>query len=581
MRRHLAALAIAGSMGIAAPAHAQIGTVLYQENFDSITLGDSVNERRGPLSFANRTAVATDPTTESRPNAYTHIGPAGWTVDNAFDNFGFTDLTNSLGTDVISTDPVPALLYRIPLTGLIVGNTGVGNAGSAADGVDEWEGWSFADKTFWASVDDQSRSAFTKAQNVVAVADSDEYDDLGAGLGGNYYNTGLTSAQINVASYQNTDLTFSFDSSWRAEGLDDTHVTLGRPDNNQTAIVYAIIDGGAPTPLDIWDSDSGNSDAGDTTPDRPASATFKGDALDESLSYQVSIPAGASTLQFAFGYINAANDWWWAIDNLDVKDSGSATVWSENFDGVTLGPSTNERKDINPTFSKVTAANNDPNTTPFPNAFSHTVPAGWNVDNSGIPAPAIGDNNVGVFEWEGWSVTTRAFSAFASQTSLNSFTKGSGNIVIADSDEFDDFNGATGVTKPITTVLESPTLDITGLAAGSLLLQFDSSWRDESGQTALITVDYGNGEVEVLNWNSTAGDPLFHGTNLDETVLLSLNNPAGATSAKVRFEYTGGNNWFWALDNVQIGTAAIPEPASLALAALSLSAMGLATRRRS
>lgn len=567
-------------MGIAAPAHAQIGTVLYQENFDGVALGDSVNERRGPLSFANRTALASDPTTAPRPLAYTHTGPAGWTVDNAFNNYGFTDLNNDLGTDVISTDPVPALLYRIPLTGLIVGNTGVGNAGSADNGVDEWEGWSFADKTFWASVDDQSRSSFTKGQNVVAVADADEYDDLGTGLGGNYYNTGMSSAQINVAAYQNTDLTFSFDSSWRAEGLDDTHVTLGRPDNNQTAIVYAIIDGGSPTPLDIWDSDGGNSNAGDTTPDRPASSTYKGDSLDESLSYQVSVPAGASTLQFAFGYINAANDWWWAVDNLNLKDSGNASVWSENFDGVTLGPSTNERKDINPTFAKVTAANNDAATTPYPNAFSHAVPAGWNIDNSGIKPEAIGDNNVGVFEWEGWSVTTRTFSAFASQTSLNSFTKGTGNIVIADSDEFDDFQGG-GFTAPMTTVLESPTLDITGLAAGTLLLQFDSSWRDESGQTALITVDYGNGEVEVLNWNSLSGDPLFHATNLNETVLLNLANPAGATIAKVRFEYTGGNNWFWALDNVQIGAAAVPEPASLALTAFGVAALGLAARRRS
>ena len=569
-------------MGVAAPAHAQIGTVLYQENFDSITLGDSVNERRGPLSFANRTAVATDPTTASRPNAYTHTGPAGWTVDNNFNNFGFVDLNNDLGTDVISTDPVPALLYRIPLTGLIVGNTGIGNSGSAADGVDEWEGWSFADKTFWASVDDQSRSAFTKAQNVVAVADSDEYDDLGAGLGGNYYNTGMTSASINVAAYQNTNLTFSFDSSWRAEGLDDTHTTLGRPDNNQTAIVYAIIDNDTanPIPLDVWDSDAGNSNAGDTVPDRPASSSYKGDALDESLSYQVSIPGTATSLKFAFGYINAANDWWWAVDNLNLKDSGNASVWSENFDGVTLGPSTNERKDINPTFSKVTAANNDANTTPYPNAFSHTVPAGWNIDNSGIKPEAIGDNNVGVFEWEGWSVTTRTFSAFASQTSLNSFTKGTGNIIIADSDEFDDFQGG-GFTNPMTTVLESPTLDITGMAPGSLLLQFDSSWRDESGQTALITVDYGNGEVDVLKWNSLSGDPLFHGTNLDETVLVNLNNPSGATTAKVRFEYTGGNNWFWALDNVKIGAAAVPEPSSLALAALTMSALGMAARRRS
>jgi len=566
-------------MGIAAPADAQIGTVLYQENFDSVVLGDSVNERRGPLSFAKRTVVETDPTTASRPNAYTHTGPAGWSVDNDFDNYGNYDATNALGTDVFSTDPVPVLLFRVPQIGQVVGNKGVANKGSAANGVDEWEGWSFADKSFWASVDDQGRSGFNLASGTVAVADADEYDDLGTGLGGGYYNTGLTSEPVNVSAYAGTAVDFSFDSSWRAEALDDTHATLGRPDNNQTSIVYAIYDGVVDlfNPIHIWDSDAGN-DGSSNTPLRPASPFFKGDATNENLSASLSIPAGTTNVQFSFAYLNAANDWWWAIDNLKLAQGGS-DIWNEDFETAPIGGSTNERIDINPTFSKVTAANNDPNTTPFPNAFSHIVPAGWNVDNAGIPAAAIGDNNVGVFEWEGWSVTTRTFSAFASQTSLNSFTKGSGNIAIADSDEFDDLGGANGVTKPITTVLESPTLDITGLAAGALLLQFDSSWRDESGQTALITVDYGNGEVTVLNWNSLAGDPLFHATNLDETVLLSLANPAGATSAKVRFEYTGGDNWFWALDNVKIGV--VPEPATLAIAALGFAGMGLVARRRS
>ncbi|BBO32936.1 PEP-CTERM sorting domain-containing protein [Lacipirellula parvula] len=579
MRRHLAVLAVAGSMGAACPTYAQIGTILYQENFDSIALGDSVNERRGPLSFANLTALATDPNSAPRPNAYTHTGPVGWSVDNDFDNYGLFDPTNALGTSVISTDPVPALLYRVPNLGYVVGNKGVGNKGSAAHGVDEWEGWSFADKTFWASVDDQSRSAFTSAIGNVAVADADEYDDLGDGLGGNYYNTGMTSAAVNVSAYAGQNLTFKFDSSWRAESFDDDHVTLGRPDNNQTAIVYAIYDGGSPEPIDFWDSDAGNSNAGDTIPDRPASDYYKPDALNENLSYNLAIPVGTTNVQFAFGFINAANDWWWAVDNLSLAQGANPAFWTEGFESVTLGPSTNERVSTVAAFAKVTGLNTDAGSTPYPNAFSHTVPAGWNIDNSGIPAAAIGDNNIGVFEWEGWSVTTRAFSAFASQTSLNNFTKGSGNIVIADSDEFDDLAGADGVTKPITTVLESPIIDISSLAAGTLALQFDSSWQDEEGQLAAITVDYGAGEVIVLNWNSISGDPLFHGTNLDETVLVDLDNPAGATTAKVRFKYTGGNNWFWALDNVQIG-AAVPEPASLGLVALGLAVAGATARRR-
>ncbi len=197
MRRQLSALAVASALGITfvSSAYAQLGNLVFQENFNGLTLGPSVNERQ-KVDVALSTALATDPNTQPRPNAFTHTGPAGWTVDNNFDNFGQTDLDN------------PNYL-----TGFIVGNTGVPNQGSAADGVDEWEGWSFANKDFWASVDDQSRSAFTSAVGNVAVADSDEYDDLGTGRGGGYMNTGMTTGNISVAAFAGSSINLDLDSS--------------------------------------------------------------------------------------------------------------------------------------------------------------------------------------------------------------------------------------------------------------------------------------------------------------------------------------------------------------------------------
>ena len=143
MRRHLTVVAFLGALGFASQASAQIGNVLFQENFNSLTLGDSVNDRRGPLSFALRTVVATDPTTAARPNAFTHTPPAGWTVDNNFNNFGRVDLNNVNGANVVGVNS-GNVLYRTGQVGFIVGNTGVPSQGSAADGTDEWEGWSFA-----------------------------------------------------------------------------------------------------------------------------------------------------------------------------------------------------------------------------------------------------------------------------------------------------------------------------------------------------------------------------------------------------------------------------------------------------
>ncbi|UXY36042.1 MULTISPECIES: hypothetical protein [unclassified Streptomyces] len=38
-----------------------------------------------------------------------------------------------------------------------------------------------------------------------------------------------------------------------------------------------------------------------------------------------------------------------------------------------------------------------------------------------------------------------------------------------------------------------------------------------------------------------------------ETVTLQV--PPGATGVRVRFRYTGGNNWYWVIDGVRITQA--------------------------
>jgi hypothetical protein len=494
------------------------------------------------------------------PNAFSHTGPAGWTVDNNFNVFG-------LGTvDDAATPP------------------GVPRLGDPNYGVEEWEGWSFANKTFWFQSDDQGRSSFTKGMGTVAVADSDEWDDLVKDATGadiprqGFMDTGMTTGNINVVAHRGQVLDFKFDSSWDDEAFDDSHVDPAFTNkNNQSAVVVASFDGGAPIVLDTWDSDS-------------AGGFYKGTAYDETITKPVAVPAGATNVKFTFGYFNAANDWWWAVDNLSLT-AGATTVWSENFETVPLGPSVNERIQGG---GKVTAANNDAASVPRPGSFTKTPPPGWTIDNSGINPIAIGDNNRGVFEWEGWSFADRDFWSFSAQGDAASFTKASGPFAIADSDEFADFGGTspsdpagTGdVTRPMSTALRSPAINIAGVGAGSLALAFDSCWRPEgTAQAAEITVDYGSGPIVVLRWDSDPASPNRHGDdasgafNLNESVLVPLKNPAGASTARIEFKYlNGSNNWFWAVDNIVVRV--IPEPGSGLLMILAICGVNFWSRRR-
>jgi hypothetical protein len=522
--------------------------ILFSENFNGLTLGPSVNERIGQSRVTVR--AADFGTSVPIPNAFSHTGPAGWSIDNNYDAYGAT--VDAPGTPLI---------------------------GDPDYGVEEWEGWSFANKVFWYQSDDQGRSQFTSGSGTVAVADGDEWDDLKKDATGvdiprqGFMDTELKTGNINVAAYQNQTLTLKFDSSWDAEAFDDTHVNPAFDNlNNQSVVIAASFDGAAAvndTFLTFWDSNA-------------AGGFYKPTAYNETIMASLPVPAGATNVQLKFGYYSAANDWWWAIDNLSLADPVATTVWSEDFETVPLGPSVNERLQGG---GKVTRVNNDPGSAPRPNSFTNTPPAGWSVDNSGINPAAIGDNNEGVYEWEGWNFADTAFWSFSAQGDAASFTKASGPFAIADSDEFSDL-GNSALNRPMSTALLSPSINITGVGAGDLMLAFDSCWRPEgTAQSAEITVDYGSGPIVALRWDSDPMSPNQHGIdaggafNLNESVLIPLNNPAGATSAVVTFKYlNGSNNWFWAVDNIVV--SAIPEPGSALLAGLAMFGLSLFGRRR-
>jgi hypothetical protein len=114
-------------------------------------------------------------------------------------------------------------------------------------------------------------------------------------------------------------------------------------------------------------------------------------------------------------------------------------------------------------------------------------------------------------------------------------------VAVGDSDEYDD-----KVDAKFNSSLSTPAIDISGAAAGSLSLTYDSSWRQEP-QQGKVTVAFDGGDPVTL-LELTPDTP----TGYNDTVSLSLNNPAGANSAVVTWDHQGHNNWWWAIDNIMV-----------------------------
>lgn len=228
------------------------------EDFDSVVLGPNVDE-----GVAGEAVFSKD-------------GPAGWTVDNS---------------------QMPKI-------------EGVGSWEDPGIGVTEFKGWTFLDRNWWVqTAGDQDRSQFTLSTGTVAVADPDEWDDIGNPDGTiGYFTSFFSSPNIPVSGLGANSITLKFASSWRPEGADDTGPD-GQKTNDQTAVVRVSFDGGAAVEVLRWTSVEG-------------SPTFKPDSQNEQVTLAINNPAGASNMKVTFGLLNAGNDWWWAVDNF-VVDSGS------------------------------------------------------------------------------------------------------------------------------------------------------------------------------------------------------------------------------------------------------------------
>lgn len=217
------------------------------------------------------------------------------------------------------------------------------------------------------------------------------------------------------------------------------------------------------------------------------------------------------------------------------------TFFSENFDDLTLNPFVSRTEEI-----VLSGDGTD---------WTASPPSQWSMDKAtrhgtggGIPIP----------EFDGWTfMDPKSWQNTAAEVvgdggqNRNLFTKGSGVVAVADSDEFDD-DGRAGIQ--FDAALHTPSIDISGAEAGQVKLKYDSSWRNDSAHGGKVVVSFDGGpQSTILKWDGTSPDAY------DESVELAVNNPEGANSMQVSWDYSGTNGYWWALDNIEVAEEEDPN----------------------
>ncbi|MEW5353503.1 hypothetical protein [Streptomyces sp. 16-176A] len=111
-------------------------------------------------------------------------------------------------------------------------------------------------------------------------------------------------------------------------------------------------------------------------------------------------------------------------------------------------------------------------------------------------------------------------------------------FAVADGDEWSD----KSFSDAFDSTLVSPAYPVT--SGRTATLTYTTFYRQDGTQKGEVLVSY-DGAAPVSVRAYTADVP-----SRTETVPLQV--PSGATTARVRFRYTGGDNWYWVIDGVKI-----------------------------
>ena len=197
------------------------------------------------------------------------------------------------------------------------------------------------------------------------------------------------------------------------------------------------------------------------------------------------------------------------------------------------------------------------------NVWSGTPPEGWEIKNEN-------PEDLGMPEWRTWAIVDLAWwTQTAGDQERSQFTKGVGNGAVSDPDEWDDWevNGDPDALSDWNGHINTPLINILGAAENSLILTFDSSWRPEDTQTAVVTVSFDGGDEQRIMLFESSGtqtlvtiptlekdkEALNDLEQVNETLEIPINNPADAAEIVISFGVIDAtNDWWWAIDNIKL-----------------------------
>ncbi len=239
---------------LTAPMALAIDTVLFEENFEDVPLESSINEQI------------------KQEKVWSGTPPDGWEITNE----------NPKGL-----------------------------------GMPEWRTWAIVDLEWWtATAEDQRRSEFTSEQGngkgKGAVADPDEWDDWdlnGDPDANSPWNSHLITPPIKIKGAAAKSLILTVDSSWCPEDTQNGEITVSFDGGKEERILFfqsVGVDAGAHTLVTIPTLGENEEKRND------------GEQINETLEIPIDNPENATEMVINFGVIDARNDWWWAIDNIQL-----------------------------------------------------------------------------------------------------------------------------------------------------------------------------------------------------------------------------------------------------------------------